>query len=96
MRRFILAAAVAAATASAAFSPAFADSAYNANPGVNTIGVDVSGITLNHEGVSQYLSSLSPEARKAVESACQTYSAPVNQAALDVQTQLFCAEVPAA
>ena len=93
MRRLILAAAVAAATASAGFAPAFADTTYSTDPGVNTIGVDISGVVLNHAGVAKFLASLTPDGRKAVESACQTYSRPANGA--DVQTQMFCAQTPA-
>ena len=96
MSRFVLAAALAAATASAAFSPAFADSTYSGDSGVRTLGVDISGVVLDANGVQNFLNSLGPDARKAVESACATYTSPVNRDTTDAQTQMFCANVPRA
>ncbi len=94
MRRFVLAAALAAATASLALTPAFADSTYNADPGARTLGVDISGVVLDSSGVQNFMSALAPDARKAVESACATYASSANHNTTDPQTQTFCANVP--
>jgi hypothetical protein len=81
MKRFALAAAVAAVAASLAFSalPAAADEDSNTPPnaddltGMSTLGVDVSGVGTSASAVHAFLSQLSPETRHAVIGGCQTY-----------------------
>lgn len=91
MRRLILAAALAAASASFAFAPAFADGASPDDPGVNDLGVDIAGVNLTPSGVHAYMASQTPDARRAIEGACQTYSA--HQTADSPQTLAFCADI---
>jgi hypothetical protein len=70
MRRLILAAALAAASLS--FAPAFADdngATYGTgpdNPGVDDLGIDISGVNLSPSGVHAFLASQTPEVRERV------------------------------
>lgn len=94
MRGLILAAAVAATTAAFGLTPAFANSTYSGDAGVRSLGVDISGVVLDANGVQNFLNGLGPDARKAVKSACATYTSPANRMTTSPQTQMFCANVP--
>jgi hypothetical protein len=97
MRRLILAAALAAASVSLILSPASAASMASAtgertdnfsNAGVDTLGVDVSSVPATRDAVHKFLSSLAPDARRAVEAAC-AYDTR-QPAGIDSQTIAFC------
>ncbi len=88
MRRLIMAAALAAASMSFALAPAFA----NNNPGVDDLGVDISSVTLTPTGVHSFLSSLAPDARRAVETACVNYTKNGASAGVGEQTLAFCSD----
>jgi hypothetical protein len=91
MRRLILAAALAAASASFAFAPAYATGALSDDPGVNDLGVDIYGVQLTPAGVHAYMASQTPDTQRAIEGACQTYTA--HQTADSPETQAFCADL---
>ena len=90
MKRFALAAAIAAVTASLAFSvlPAAADDIESSSPagaddltGVSTLGVDISGVGSSATAVHAFLSQLGPDGRRAVISGCRTYLSAQEDAA---------------
>jgi hypothetical protein len=89
MRRLILAAALAAASMSYALAPA----AYAEDPplGVESLGIDLSGVNISPAGVHTYLAQQTPAERRALEDACQNYNA--HPAGVDEATLAFCADV---
>ncbi len=99
MRRLILAAALAAASASFAFAPvAFADNDPSLTygtapdaPGVDELGVNLTGVDLSPSGVHAFLASQNPQVRRQIENSCNLYS--THPAGADEQTLAFCADV---
>ncbi len=91
MCRLILAAALAAASASFAFAPAFADGAFSDDPGVNDLGVDIGGVNLTPSGVHAYLAAQSPEMRRELVNACNTYL--THPAGAGEATLAFCGDI---
>jgi hypothetical protein len=95
MRRLILAAALAAASMSYALAPAAYAEAVGNNEaddaGVDTLGIDLTGVNISPAGVHAYMQQQTPQERRVIENACQTFDThPTGAGAI---TLAFCSDL---
>jgi hypothetical protein len=95
MRRLILAAALAAASMSYVLAPAAYAEAVGNNEaddaGVDTLGIDLTGVNISPAGVHAYMLKQSADERRTIENACRTYDThPTGAGAI---TLAFCSDL---